>query len=151
MKPGRKPTPTNLKLLRGNPGRRPMNAAEPEADSSEPSCPSWLDKEAKAEWKRVVASLRGMRLLSKTDRAALAGFCQQWSLFVKTSKLLSDLKELASMQEAKRVASINSDAYKNYTRICCEFGLTPSARTRLTAPQKPKADKFSDFMTRKSG
>ena len=34
---GRKPTPTNLKVLKGNPGRRPLNKDEPVPDVRLPS------------------------------------------------------------------------------------------------------------------
>ncbi|RPI70329.1 MAG: phage terminase small subunit P27 family, partial [Desulfobacteraceae bacterium] len=42
---GRKPTPTNLKLIRGNPGRRPIDLeheAQPEIPDRPPGPPSYL-------------------------------------------------------------------------------------------------------------
>ena len=37
---GRKPTPTHLKLVRGNPGKRPLNASEPKPQLTLPSPPA---------------------------------------------------------------------------------------------------------------
>ena len=44
---GRKPTPTAIKVLEGNPGKRPLNANEPKPKKKAPRCPSWLEDEAK--------------------------------------------------------------------------------------------------------
>ena len=39
MTRGRKPTPTGLKLIKGNPGRRPINQGEPIIEATEiPKC-----------------------------------------------------------------------------------------------------------------
>src|SRR5262245_15207940 len=80
---GRKPKPTVLKVLDGNPGKRPLNEREPVAPTDEPMAPDWLDDEAKAEWGRVVVELRAMGLLSSADRAALAAYCTCWSRWVQ--------------------------------------------------------------------
>ena len=50
---GRKPKPTALKELEGNPGGRPLNHNEPKPAKKAPRCPSWLEDEAKKEWKRM--------------------------------------------------------------------------------------------------
>ena len=46
---GRKPKPTALKVLEGNPGKRPLNENEPKPENKAPRCPSWLEQEAKNE------------------------------------------------------------------------------------------------------
>ena len=70
---GRKPKPTSLKVLEGNPGKRQLNPNEPKPDASIPKCPAWLSKEAKREWKRLVPFLEQAGLLTQVDRAAFAG------------------------------------------------------------------------------
>ena len=40
---GRKPTPTTLKVLRGNPGKRKINTEEPTLDVLLPDPPGHLD------------------------------------------------------------------------------------------------------------
>ena len=44
---GRKPKPTALKKLEGNPGKRKLNTKEPVPDKGMPDCPKWLLPEAK--------------------------------------------------------------------------------------------------------
>ena len=44
---GRKPKPTAVKVLEGNPGKRSLNTGEPKPDKKAPRCPAWLEDEAK--------------------------------------------------------------------------------------------------------
>ena len=63
--PGPPPTPTNLKLLRGNPGKRKLNANEPDPAPAIPPCPSHLDKVAKKEWRRISKELLALGIISR--------------------------------------------------------------------------------------
>ena len=58
--PGRKPKPTSLKVLEGNPGKRALNDTEPKPEKKAPKCPTWLNKEAKKEWKRIATELEAL-------------------------------------------------------------------------------------------
>ena len=80
---GRKPKPTKLKLITGNPGKRLLYEREPEPKPGIPECPSHLDEEARAEWGRIAPELATMGVLARIDRAALAAYCQAWSRWVK--------------------------------------------------------------------
>ena len=44
---GRKPKPTAVKVLEGNPGKRSLNTNEPKPVKKAPRCPAWLEDEAK--------------------------------------------------------------------------------------------------------
>ena len=65
---GPAPQPTALKVLRGNPGKRPLNKREPEPPTDNPPhCPDHLDDVAKVEWNRLVAIVTQMWILSEAD------------------------------------------------------------------------------------
>jgi phage terminase small subunit len=49
--------PTALKVVMGNPGKRPLNQLEPKPRLAIPSCPAHLHATAKAEWKRLARQL----------------------------------------------------------------------------------------------
>ena len=49
----RKPKPTALKELEGNPEKRKLNKKEPKPDKGMPTRLEWLLLEAKQEWKRL--------------------------------------------------------------------------------------------------
>lgn len=67
---GRRPKPTRMKLLTGNPGKRPMNESEPKPDAVIPDCPVQLGPVAQAEWHRLAQELATLKLLTNLDRAA---------------------------------------------------------------------------------
>jgi len=54
---GRRPKPTRLKMLTGNPGKRPLNPNEPRPEATIPDAPAELSAGARAEWDRLAADL----------------------------------------------------------------------------------------------
>ena len=75
---GRKPKPTAIKELEGNPGKRPLNDAEPKPERKAPPCPKWLEPEAKKEWRRLSKQLEQIGVLTEVDQAAFASYCQAY-------------------------------------------------------------------------
>ena len=82
---GRKPKPTAMKVLEGNPGKRPLNFAEPHPEKKLPDCPEWLEDEAKAESKKA------SKKAAKTEDAPVAPAIEKTTL--------GDLEELAALKE----------------------------------------------------
>src|SRR5262249_37411259 len=72
---GRRPKPTHLKLLQGNPGKRPYNANEPKPAPQVPSPPEHLTEVALKEWNRLAELLGRIGLLTAIDRTAFAAYC----------------------------------------------------------------------------
>lgn len=75
MTSGRKPKPTALKLVTGNPGKRALNKKEAKLGLAEPTPPTFLCDDAKVEWGRVCSALYAAGLMTELDRAALAAYC----------------------------------------------------------------------------
>ena len=140
MKSGRKPTPTALKLVRGNPGKRAINRNEPKPPPIAPSRPEWLSAEAKHEWSRLVSKLGRLGLLTEIDRAALAAYCTAWAHMVEAERRIRDSSPVGpywtilmrSMQQVRAFAA--------------EFGLTPSSRSRLSLAEPKTEDDFEDLL-----
>lgn len=135
---GRKPKPTHLKLLEGNPGKRPLPKNEPKPRPVTPPCPKWLDTEAKREWRRVSKELERLGLLTIVDRAALAGYCQAYARWKQAEEIL-DVEGLTFttpngyVQQRPEVA-IAQKSLQLMRAFGTEFGLTPSSRGRISAP-----------------
>ena len=91
---GRKPKPVALKLLEGNPGKRPINGREPRPPASQPTCPAHLSPTAKAEWKRLAGMLNQVGMLTQADRAALAAYCQAYGRWVEAERKLAETPAL---------------------------------------------------------
>jgi len=132
---GRKPKPTELKLLEGNPGKRPVNEKEPRPKKQAPRCPSWLEPEAKKEWKRMSKTLEALGVLTQVDGAAFAGYCQAYARWKEAEEFLSKHGTIFKtpsgyIQQVPQV-SIAQTYLKVMKDFCSEFGLTPAARTRI--------------------
>src|SRR5919108_3560121 len=100
---GPAPTPTALKLLLGNPGKRPLPKGDPRPTPGVPPCPSWLEGEARKEWRRITPELRALGLLTAVDRAALAAYCQSYARWRQAEEVLSRrglVVELAKLGKA---------------------------------------------------
>ncbi|TVQ59904.1 MAG: phage terminase small subunit P27 family [Phycisphaerales bacterium] len=139
---GRKPTPTAIKELRGNPGRRKPSVREPVPKRGAPTCPAHLSPEAKREWARVVKELDRLGLVTTIDRAALAAYCQLYARWAFAEKHLQDqgyvIETPNGMQMPSPYVSISSKALEQMKAYMVEFGMTPSARTRVNAkPDNP--------------
>jgi P27 family predicted phage terminase small subunit len=151
MMPGRRPKPTALKALEGNPGKRPLNRSEPKP-SGIPKCPSHLDKEAKREWRRISAELIALGLLTSVDRAALAAYCAAYSRWVaaetnvqKHGTVIKSPKSGYPIQNP--YLGVANRALDQIRQFAIEFGLTPASRSRLHVdPSKGDQDPFSAFM-----
>ena len=86
---GRKPKPTAVKVLEGNPGKRSLNTAEPKPEKKAPRCPSWLEDEAKKEWKRMCKQLEQLGILTEIDMAAFAGYCQAYARWKEAEEFIT--------------------------------------------------------------
>lgn len=132
---GPPPKPTRLKLLTGNPGKRPLNILEPEPGPAIPTCPAHLVPTAKAEWKRLARELYDLRILSRLDRAALAGYCQAYGRWVEAERKLQDtpviLKLPSGYLQQNPWLTIAIKQQELMQRFAAELGLTPASRSRV--------------------
>ncbi len=133
---GRKPKPTLLKKLEGNPGGRQLNTNEPKPQGF-PVCPDWLEDEAKEEWERISSVLEDMGVLTEADTMAFAGYCQAYARWREAEEYLSKHGSTFTtasgyIQQVPQV-SIAHTNLNIMLKFCTEFGLTPSARSRITA------------------
>lgn len=135
--PGRKPKPTALKILEGNPGRRPLNTAEPSPGKGMPTCPAWLLPEAKREWRRLAKKMNQMGVLSEVDRAAFAAYCQSYARWKEAQEHLTEEGSCYESDKGIRRPSpwvaISNTEQRLMINAASEFGLTPAARSKIVA------------------
>ena len=149
---GRKPKPTVLKLLDGNPGKRPLNDREPASIPGIPDMPEDLDDEAQAEWNRIVPELREMGLLCRADRAALTGYCTSWSRWRNAEAQVGKYGTIVKSPDknfpmTSPYLTVANQSLEAMRKFLVEFGLTPSSRSRIRLPASgDAADEFDRFL-----
>ena len=151
MTAGRKPKPTALKLVTGNPGKRPLPKAEAVIALSEPTPPAFLCDDAKVEWGRVCSVLYAAGLMTELDRAALGAYAAAYGRWAQAERALNRMAAKDELNAALMIKTTSGNAIQNplvgiankakadMVRYAFEFGMTPSARSRVTAT--PEDDK----------
>ena len=172
---GPKPTPIALQLVRGDPRQRGKAALAAALDEQVrpkvaiPSCPAHLRDEARAEWDRITVHLEQLGLITEIDRAALAAYCSTWADYVWAENRIAELNAAAADATGERgrvwdtpsgykqisvPMQIRNRALEMMAKYLAEFGMSPAARSRVTAsdPQmalpgldKPGEDGWGTF------
>jgi P27 family predicted phage terminase small subunit len=133
------PTPTKLKILRGNPGKQRLNRAEPKFKVEPlPQPPDFLSKIAKQEWRRITPELHRLGLLTCVDLSAFAAYCQAYARWVAAESALQVNGKMEFTLQTDRgnivynpLVGIASAACRDMVKYAAEFGLTPASRSRI--------------------
>jgi P27 family predicted phage terminase small subunit len=144
-KRGPPPKPTALKKAQGTyrKSRAPKNEIQP--PPGDPGCPPYLDEIGRGEWNRIVPELEKLGVLSVVDRATLEGYCSNYSLARQYQKIAEDKPIVSTpvytkggeLEHIEKPNPAASEARKHWALVkqfAAEFGLTPSARTRVGKP-----------------
>lgn len=146
---GRRPKPTRMKLLTGNPGKRPMNKDEPMPEATIPECPAALGPVARQEWDRLAGELGKLKLLTNLDRAALAAYCGAYALWAESTEAIQKYGTMVKSPSGYPIqspyVSIANRQAEIMMRIASEFGFTPASRSRISTPAQNSADLFDLF------
>ncbi len=120
---GRPRKPSELRLLEGNRGKRPIPKV-PKAEPLTEHPPGVLDAEGRAEWRRVTKAWSRQGILIETDRATLLAYCLTWQTYIGAYRR-GDVPSNGIMQQ--------------FTQLVTRLGLSPVDRARLS-PKEEKAD-----------
>jgi P27 family predicted phage terminase small subunit len=149
------PKPTHLKVVTGNPGKRPLNKNEPRPKRGMPKCPARLDGIARRLWFELAAELHAMGVLTFADRQSLALLCEAVQDYRKARAILADrgttyetMTQAGSVMYRNRPeVAVASDAWRRARTMIGEFGLTPAARSRIKAGTPQELDPFDDLLS----
>lgn len=129
MRQGRKPVARH---------RSPDTRDMPVAPDALPRCPAHLTDVARKEWRRIATPLYRMGVLSVTDRAALAAYCQAWARWVEAEEHLAKgpplIKTPSGYVQQSPWLTVANKQLDIMSRFMAELGLSPSARARLRVP-----------------
>lgn len=162
---GRKPKPTKLKMLIGNPGKRKLNDSEPVSEVVCPDPPEHLSAEAKGAWVSFAKSLHDSQILTTLDLSSLELVCVTYARWRKAAAeldrwLTEDKPKVSggllvfsatSGVTANPLIRIESNLADLLRKLLVEFGMTPSARSRVHAEGgKAKVDPTEKYFKKKA-
>lgn len=141
---GPRPRSAALKLLAGNPGKRPAQSGGSAMTPGEPERPAELVGEAAREWDRLIPELEAAGLLATVDRGILSAYCLavadllaaaeainthgRWLMVPIQNSKGDNLGERVIEHPAVKTQDKASARVKT---LGAELGLTPAARLRL--------------------
>lgn len=166
---GPAPKPTVVKALQGNPGKRALNRNEPRPGAGKiPSAPRWLSDDAKRQWRPVAKALHGCGLLTDVDVLALGMLCEAFAQYLEARRLLMEPESTDEQVEpggedrgARMRLVVKSDkgnlyqnpavSLMNSARVellkwLREFGMTPSARSRISVETTGEEESLADLL-----
>ena len=141
MSVGRKALSIEDKEARGNPGKRALPKPEERVLTDRlfemPPAPPYLGKYGTAEWNRTGPKLVQAKMLNETDLPAFEAYCLNIELMIEARL---DIKE-NGMQVLGHRGYVRNPAIAAFGQastaiggFVSEFGLSPSARSRIRIP-----------------
>ena len=155
---GRKPLPTKLKIIAGNPGKQKLPKGEPEPDVCIPAPPDCLDVYAIEEWNRITPVLLSLGIISDLTVPAVIAYCDAYSDWRTATEELNKIKKKAPLQALIQQTSngnlipnqlklVAKAARADMIRYATEFGGTEAAKARLAVdPGRGKKGKFTGLI-----
>jgi len=145
--------PTALKLIAGNPGKRALPKHEPRFQHGVGQPPESLDSVGVQCWQRLAILLDRTGVLTQPDEYALERMCDAYSEIAACKELIdrdgrtytttgSDGNKLIKQNPAVTQLRAADTLFRLYLT---EFGLTPSARSKVHANPDEDADQMARF------
>lgn len=163
---GRKQLPTNLKVIRGTAQPCRVNENEPKPEKVKHSLPpKTLSDAAKKHWRVISKELEACGVLTRVDKDALAVYCELYAQWLEASEMIKKKGiVIADPRYADRktekgksmVVPVLSPYFKasmklseQMKQMLCEFGMTPSSRSRIHAETDKPDDDFEAWQKKR--
>lgn len=156
MAKGRRPKPTEQKILEGNPGKRRIEPTATVGGKGEIVKPFGLSEEASKLWDLQVPMMSASGLLDRADAVILGQFFEFWNVCNLCSAALAKDRDGVVIDQwrdstGERVVTANAiigqwrKAADAMRMIGVEYGLTPAARAKLSTSNPQDAPMFDDL------
>jgi P27 family predicted phage terminase small subunit len=151
MNAGRKPKPTQMKVVQGTFRKDRANHAEPKPKKQLPPCPDFLEGRARKEYFRIGRKLERIGILTEIDDLALTGLCQSWTEYLEATEQARKTGMLVKSPNGYPIlnpyVALANQALKRVRAFLTEFGMTPSSRSRIItgSADSPGADEWKDL------
>ena len=149
----------HLKLMEGNPGRRPIPKPSPQQSYPMPNPPTYLSEEALREWRRVAPVLHAAGLIRPQDAAILGAYCAAYSRLKRAEHQLSLSSDLGDEFDSLLIRDprgalvphpligVARSAASDMLECVRALGMSPAARKGLQDPlPEPVASKWAGLL-----
>ena len=144
---GRKKIPTELKKARGTlrKSRELDNPMEVAKVSAVPAAPKWLSEIGKEQYDLVVKQLNDLGMLFQVDLKLIEAYSNLMALHIESEQSLrlhgrimiyKDDEGNPKHSQIVPMQTVSKQALDQAIKIAAHFGLTPSSRTKISAPAK---------------
>ena len=148
---GTLPTPTKIRILSGNPSRRPLPTNEPQFTPGVPDRPTGMSASARKQWDELVGEMGNSGVLRRVDGGALEMLCEDLAMLdTLRTGLAAQAREITKKAKEKNqpisgnaltALSRTTEGRRTMTTIRelsaqiivqrREFGLTPASNGRV--------------------
>jgi P27 family predicted phage terminase small subunit len=150
-KRGPAPTPTKLKLLRGEKREERLNRKAPKPGGGKPVMPSGMSPEAKKVWRRQMKAMGATGVLTVVDADSLRAYCEAVTRYEHAAEMLESSGPLVKgarvgelvKNPLHHVARDNAMLIRLFAR---DLGFLPSAREGLHARDEKEQDPLESWM-----
>jgi P27 family predicted phage terminase small subunit len=141
---GPAPTPTRLKVLRGDKKNR-INYDEPVPELGTPEMPEDLSPMARSIWQELMPLVEHMQILSPLDKWMFAGYCESVARFRETTAVVAKVGVIMRTQDGKGIQrnpflSAQRDSIQLMKMMAGEFGMSPRARSEIRSGRRNTPD-----------
>lgn len=108
-------------------------------DELQPTPPAYLDRDAKAEYKRIFKGL-GKLPIRDLDHAELENYCTWYSIYKQSTRSLQEERDPEAREGIVRTLD---KATKNIKALASDLGLNVNSRLQINMPKDDKSEKQS--------
>jgi P27 family predicted phage terminase small subunit len=156
---GRKPKPVERQIAEGDPRKHGTGKlqeqleARPKATRGFPACPKHLKGLGRSVWKFWADELGAMKLDNRPDAIMLEGACMNYARAVQAEEIIDrdgptvtestvndDGDVVVLKVKAHPAVMIARQRWSLVKAFCCEFGLSPVSRMRLSVENKDEGE-----------
>lgn len=146
--------PSHLKVVSGTAQKCRMNPDEPESPKGAPDAPLWLSSRATEIFAGLCATIDGMGYLSTADQSVIAMAASRLEeVEIATARVEDEGRTYDTSNAAgERMIRPNpmvaqrSEAMRHAHALLSELGLTPAARSKVSAGKKADDNPFRALM-----
>ena len=152
---GKKPIPTNLKVLKGTDRPCRIRKDEPLVDCDNVAPPPELSQAGLKHWDNLVKQLTDAGVMSNLDVQALGMYCETYARWADANAQIQEHGPIVVSKNGYPTQSpylqIVNKTFDQLKAMLVEFGMTPSSRTRIGSTKVEKADPVDEFMAKRKG